>query len=78
MHAVTVLLLGATLAFMYVRRLRMHQKRTEHRERTWQFQEQHRSRAHPYSSAPAVPLPKSVPLDEKIMGPRYPIKAYVM
>jgi hypothetical protein len=71
---------------MYMRRLRMHQKRAEHRERTWQFQEMHRSRAHPYGAAGSVPiavslpLPKSAPVNEKkeMLGPRYPIKAYVM
>lgn len=82
----TVLLLGVTLVYIYVRRRRVHQKRTEHRVRAAQFQEMHRSGARPYhagGNAPIVvslPLPGSAQEGEKrgMMGPRYPTKAYVM
>ena len=85
-RSVTVLLLGITLAYIYVRRRRVHQKRIEHRVRAAQFQEMHRSGARPYyagGSAPiavSLPFPGSAPVGEKreMTGPRYPMKAYVM
>ncbi|KAH9172571.1 hypothetical protein EDB89DRAFT_891859 [Lactarius sanguifluus] len=46
--SLVVLLLGATLAYLYVRRRRVHQKRASHRKRTAQFQEMHRTGARPY------------------------------
>lgn len=90
--AVTIflLLLGATLAYMYARRWRVRQKRADHRKRAAQFQEMHRAGARPYyaagSSAPisvSLPVPAAVvTADEKkgerVVGPRYPIKAYVV
>ncbi|KAI9451512.1 hypothetical protein BJY52DRAFT_1215013 [Lactarius psammicola] len=77
-----ILLLGATLAFMHVRRRRVSQKRADHRKRAAQFQEMHRTGARPYAGSAAPPIPVSLPLsatasaDEK--GLRYPIKAYVV
>jgi len=84
--SLTVVILSATLLFMYVRRQRMRQKRAEHRKRAAQFQEMHRSGARPYNTGGSAPIavslsiPASGKLDEKkeMMGPRYPIKAYVV
>ncbi|KAH8977037.1 hypothetical protein EDB86DRAFT_1349914 [Lactarius hatsudake] len=79
-----VLLLGATLAYLYVRRRRVHQKRADHRKRTAQFQEMHRAGARPYY---AGGVPVSLPLSATVSattassgekGPRYPIRAYVV
>ncbi|KAH8978287.1 hypothetical protein EDB92DRAFT_606526 [Lactarius akahatsu] len=82
--SLVVLLLGATLAYLYVRRRRVHQKRADHRKRTAQFQEMHRAGARPYY---AGGVPVSLPLSATVSattassgekGPRYPIRAYVV
>ncbi|KAI9432283.1 hypothetical protein H4582DRAFT_1117398 [Lactarius indigo] len=83
-----LLLLGATLGYMYVRRRRVQQKRANHRKRTAQFQEMHRAGARPYYAGDAQqPIPVSLPLSETVStttasshekGPRYPIRAYVV
>ncbi len=91
LRAVFFLLLGATLAYMHVRRRRVQQKRANHRRRTAQFQEMHRAGARPYYAGSARPIPVSLPLSEtattttasvdekgEMMGLRYPIKAYVV
>ncbi|KAH9059663.1 hypothetical protein EDB87DRAFT_1684513 [Lactarius vividus] len=58
--SLVVLLLGATLAYLYVRRRRVEQKRADHRKRTAQFQEMHRAGARPYHAGGVhVSLPLS-------------------
>lgn len=82
--SLAVLLLGATLAYLYVRRRRVQLKRAGHRKRTAQFQEMHRAGVRPhYAGGVPVSLPLSATVSATTAssgekGPRYPIRAYVV